>query len=69
MPSRAAKPGKGKAMENRYGTYTHKETGSVGTKEDFVFAYTIEELEKRGLTPEEAFKEDVGKTLFEASGV
>ena len=48
--------------------YMHKETGSINTKENWVASYDPEELEERGLSAEEAFKADEGKTLFKLAG-
>lgn len=44
--------------------YTHKETGSVASMEDWIEGYDQQELAARGLTAEEAFEEDDGTTLF-----
>lgn len=49
-------------MEKRY---THKETGSVDTREGWIASYDPQELEERGLTAEQAFDEDDGVSLIE----
>ena len=45
--------------------YIHKMTGSIDDKDGWIASYTIEELEHRGVTAEQAFTKDVGVTLFE----
>lgn len=45
--------------------YIHKGTGCIDTKDGWGGSYPLEELEIRGLTPEECFREDEGTTLFE----
>ena len=45
--------------------YEHRETGMVATREDWIASYDPEELEARGLTAEQAFGEDEGRTLYE----
>lgn len=45
--------------------YMHVYTGSVDTKEGWIDSYYKEELELRGLTAEQAFKEDEGTIVFE----
>ena len=44
--------------------YTHKETGTEGTREEWIAAYDPEELAERGLSAAEAFNEGEGRTLF-----
>jgi hypothetical protein len=44
--------------------YMHKETGTMDDREGWIASYTTEELDRRGLTAEEAFTEDEGKTLI-----
>jgi len=46
--------------------YMHVETGSVDTREGWIASYDKEELEQRGLTAEQAFAADEGKTLVES---
>lgn len=47
-----------------YNLYMHMATGSVKTQQDWRTSYTIEELENRCLTPDEAFKEDESRGAF-----
>jgi hypothetical protein len=44
--------------------YMHKETGAVDDRDGWIASYTTEELDRRGLTAEEAFTEDEGVTLI-----
>lgn len=48
-------------------TYMHKETGTIQTREDWICSYDSEELEARGISAEQAFKEDQGRTLLEVN--
>lgn len=45
--------------------FKHKESGSVDTRDGWIGSYVAFELEERGLTAEQAFTQDLGKTLFE----
>ena len=45
--------------------YMHMQTGAVDVREEWIEAYSEEELERRGLTAEQAFQEDDGETLIE----
>lgn len=44
--------------------YMHKETGSRDTERGWIASYPAEELERRNLTAQEAFRADEGKTLI-----
>jgi hypothetical protein len=51
-------------VEGKEMTYMHKETGTIDDRAGWIASYTAEELQERRLTAEQAFREDVGSTLF-----
>ncbi len=44
--------------------YLNQNTGNIDTKDNWLYAYSAEELEERGLTAEEAFEEDTLWTIW-----
>jgi len=51
-------------MEDSSVRYIHKVTGKVDTREGWLAAYDVHELEARGISAEAAFDEDEGYVLF-----
>ena len=49
--------------------YIHIHTGSIDTREGWIVAYSLEELEERKLTAEQAFNEDEGETLIKVKKI
>ncbi len=49
--------------------YLNRKTGSIDTKAGWLRTYTAEELEKRKLTSQEAFSEDVYETFLPVTKV
>lgn len=50
---------------DRMKTYVHIYTGSIDTQEGWISSYSVDELDEREITAEQAFLEDEGVTLIE----